>query len=186
MKKIISIILIIVMATAMTVPAFALSSGTTPQTQECSDAQGVPAIVEYGVSNGFELLIPAAIGFDDTTIGADKFVSFTVAAIKVILSKGQKLELKISSQSENEEKQWLLKVPDNETSQSDGSVNNEPIVYTIAMTKGGAALVNGNTVLTVPCLALSGYQVLHANTFGSNQSGIYVDNLTFLAQIVSA
>ena len=50
MKKIISIILILTMLVAMSLPTFALSSGTTPEYKEVSKDGEYGAYVEYGAS----------------------------------------------------------------------------------------------------------------------------------------
>jgi len=188
MKKIISIILVIVMAAAVTMPTFALSSGTTPIYADYSAAEGINVPVEYGVSNGFELLIPAMIQFNDETIGEGVYVSCTVAAINVVIGTGKMLRLTVSSASQTAQGTWELKVPSNDKTIADGTVNNEPVEYTVAKSKGGTALQNGNTVLEVRSLAtdLRGVQELHCNTLGSHQSGTYEDYLTFTAQVVNA
>ena len=191
MKKIISIILIIIMATAMTAPTFALSSGTDPKYDNvCSDPEGVEVPVEYGVANGFELLIPAVIGFNDDNIGEGKYVSCTIAAINVVIENDRQLKVTIFSQSDknNTGTVWQLKVPETDANKQNGTFYNEEVDYTVAKDKGGTPLKNGDTVLTVASLAkdLAGYQNLHCNTLGSNQSGTYVDYLTFVAQVVNA
>lgn len=185
MKRIISIILVLAMAVAMSLPTFALSSGTNPLYTDESTQGQAKADVEYGVSNDYELLIPAKIYFDDNTIGENVYVESTIGATNVVLSAKKALQIKVSSATPNAYGEWELRVPVNSTNQSNGTAYNDPVVYTVALSKGGEALKNGATVLTIPTLAMMGEQTLYCNTLGSNQSGTYEDYLTFTAQIVN-
>ena len=187
MKKIISIILILTMIVAMSLPTFALSSGTKPEYSDESKDGPYDALVEYGASNGYELDIPPLISFTDD----DMYVTASVGACDVVLSTGWVLVLDVASKQPNDKGVWELRVPYNSENLANGTAKNEAVQYSVALTENGPALMNGDTVLVVRSLADENgssavYQELHCNTDGSNQAGTYEDSLTFTARIVEA
>lgn len=182
MKKIISIILVIVMATAMSMPIFAANH--TFEAEEDGKVSvyedgvvrplpGVP--ITYGVSEKFTIEIPDFINFNDTNL----YAYGTIKGTNILLSRNQTLTVTVKSQNS-----WYM------------LETNQPTVklkYDMALNNhsgnGGTLVTNTNNVVfqALPMTeGLTKTEILYCTRAATNQAGEYKDTLTFTCQIVTS
>ena len=195
MKKIISIILVIVIAVTVSMPVFALSD-TSVHTNKVSFSEakqfGANALVEYGVDETFLVIIPQ-INFNEGRLLSNGNINVEsyVEVINPVIKTGRKLVITVAATSaiKSGKSVWELTVPTNAAT--------IPVAYTVELAEVGTGettgvLTNGSTVLSMQPLdnrlefkngAYRYRQILECNTLGSHQSGAYEDNLTFSLSI---
>ena len=195
MKKFLALALAIVMMAAIAVPAFAaptrLDQGLTPD-----ETKSATATVTYGVNKTYTVTVPDAVAFP----AAGNAITADVSAEAVVIPGSQKLVVSVASAAGS------YTVPN---SGDPGVTYDAKVEWTLVeVTKNGSnavpysvyvgaadalakptgddvkALTNAlGTVLTVnsstSATAATGGAKLFFETVGTNQSGNYIDTLTF-------
>ena len=185
MKKIISIILVIVMAITISMPVYA-GTVSTKDFNHNTDANGTvggeahSSVVKYGVAGGFVMEIPSDITFLDTANG--DYVTEDIVARNYVLKTGQRLVVTVSTEQKESNGDWYMKEEatgvklkywmklSNETSTV---VKSGGEVFSVSpMETGDDPTVPGTNNLYKK-------QTLHCYRNLTNQAGKYRDLLTF-------
>ena len=195
MKKILALALAIVMMAAIAVPAFAaptsLDQGDNP-----NEDKSATTTVTYGVNKTYTVTVPDAVAF-----GTSKATTAEVSAADVVIPGNEQLVVSVVSAA------GRYQVPNSsviyDTQTDDAKVawtmveetknGSNAVPYSVYVGAAGAqekpqdaeALTNdAGTVLTVNSStnqgqAATGGAKLFFETAGTNQSGRYIDTLTF-------
>ena len=195
MKKFLALALAIVMMAAIAVPAFAaptsLDQGANPD-----ETKSATATVTYGVNKTYTVTVPDAVAFPTDGTNA---ITADVSAEDVVIPGSQKLVVSVASAAgsytvpnSDPEVTYDAKVEWTLVEVTKNGSNAVP--YSVYVGEAGAlakptgddvkALTNAlGTVLTVNsstgAAAATGGAKLFFETVGTNQSGNYIDTLTF-------
>ena len=194
MKKFLALALAIVMMAAIAVPAFAAPT-RIDQEDDPDETKSATATVTYGVNKTYTVTVPDAVAFPTDGTNA---ITADVSAEDVVIPGSQKLVVSVASAAGSytvpnsgdpgvtydAKVEWtLVEVTKN---------GSNAVPYSVYVGAAGAqakpqdadALTNAlGTVLTVNsstgAAAATGGAKLFFETVGTNQSGNYIDTLTF-------
>ena len=162
MKKLAVLLLALVMATSLSVAAFAADNTISYDENKESQTSGLS--VTYNVAPTFTVVIPASV-----TLGN----SVTVSAEDVVVEYGNAVTVTLSG-----------------TSESDGSFKlrtDEGAVISYAVTKGGVDVTVGDTVLSaIPTSAETSAELTFVEPASYTYAGIYKGTITFTIAVDTA
>lgn len=162
MKKAVSLTLAFMLAIAVILPAAAI-------TEETESHQGTTQ-VQYVVAPGYTVTIPTTGITLDSTTPQEGAISATGQIVY-----NETLQVTAASLNENTDNAFQVKYT------SEGTAT-DSLIYTVAI-KGGAAVLSGGTVLTVPAAELSAGKnavlVFTLSAATPKYAATYTDTITF-------
>lgn len=168
MKKFIALLLTAAMFCTMSITAFAITDSSIITNTSGNDT--ADTLVEYGVSEGYTVTIPASVVIGDTGAG-----EATLEVSNAMLFKESSLQIIIDGDSYDETKsQWTLT-----------GVRNATLGYTVSNTEG--ELAPEDVVMEVAAGTAVDATVTEALTFELAEevlyAGLYNDCLTFTVNV---